>query len=292
MEVQCVADVRADTGECPVWDGARQVLWWVDIPGCRLYRFDPSSGETLGFALPSPCGAFALREAGGLLLALKTGLCAFEPASGEITPLRPPPFEHPDDRFNDGRCDRQGRFWVCSMRDPQDPQARAGAFYRIGPDLVPRAMISGLITGNGLAWSPDGRTLYQSDSHASVQTVWAWDYEPADGAISNRRVFADLHEVEGRPDGAAVDADGCYWTAANAGGQLIRYTPAGKIDRRVPLPVRRPTMLAFGGRALDVIYVTSMAPRAADSWDGQPQAGGLFTLSIGIRGLPEPKFAG
>lgn len=293
MDIECVVDIRADTGECPVWDLERQVLWWVDIPGCRLYRFDPASGENRAFELPSPCGAFALRERGGMLLALKSGLHLFEPSTGGLTFVAPPPFEHPDDRFNDGRCDRQGRFWVCSMRDPQDADAKAGLFYRLDADLHIEPVIDGLITGNGLAFSPDGRTMYMSDSHASVQTIWAFDYDPASGAIANRRVFADMHEVAGRPDGAAVDADGCYWIAANSGGQLVRYTPRGRIERRIALPVQRPTMLAFGGPALDTIYVTSQTPRPGDPpLEQQPHAGGLFALSPGIKGLPEPRFRG
>jgi sugar lactone lactonase YvrE len=153
-------------------------------------------------------------------------------------------------------------------------------------------MVSGLVIGNGLAFGPDGRTLYHSDSHASVQTIWAWDLDPADGTIGNRRIFATTRDVAGRPDGAAVDADGCYWVAANDGWQLIRYTPAGRIDRTIRLPVRRPTMLAFGGRDLDVIFVTSMLPPPRDPPAEQPHAGGLLALSVGIKGLPEPKFAG
>jgi L-arabinonolactonase len=292
MTIECVADVRANTGECPVWDALEQILWWTDIPGCRLYRFDPATRENRGFDLPSPCGSFALREGGGLLLALKTGLFAFDPGSLELTFLKPPPFAHPDDRFNDGRTDPAGRFWVCSMRDPPDPDAKAGIFYRIEPDLTLHEQIPGLIIGNGLAFSPDGRTLYMSETDRSAPLVWAWDYNVADGSIRNRRVFADLSGVGGRPDGAAVDAEGCYWTAANTGGQLIRYTPDGRIERQVPLPVQRPTMLAFGGPGLDVIYVTTQSPRGKETWEGQPHAGGLFSLTLGIRGRQEPRFAG
>jgi len=292
MAVECVADVRAKTGECPVWDAIGQVLWWTDIPNCRLYRYDPASGENRAFDLPSPCGAFAVAGQGDLLLALKTGLHRFDPATGAPAFLRPPPFGHPNDRFNDGRTDPAGRFWVCSMRDPQDPEARAGEFYRIDPDLRVSTMITGLIVGNGLAFSPDGQILYMSDSHPRVQTIWAWDYDPAGGTIRNQRVFARLDDSLGRPDGAAVDQDGCYWTAANGGWQLIRYTPAGRIDRKVRLPVARPTMLAFGGRELDTVFVTSQTPRAGETPEGQPQAGGLFALALGVKGLPEPRFGG
>ena len=293
MEIECVADVRAGTGECPVWSVDEQVLWWVDIPAAKLHRFDPASGEDHATDLPSPCGAFALRERGGMLLALKSGLHLSDPDTGLLTVAQPPPFDHPDDRFNDGRTDPKGRFWVCSMRDPQDPEARAGELFRIDPDLSLTRQIGGLITGNGLAFSPDGRTMYLSDSHAHIQTIWAFDYDAEAGALANRRVFVDMAEQEGRPDGAAVDAEGGYWIAANTGWQLIRFTPAGEVERRVPLPVRRPTMCCFGGPDLDEIYVTTQSPQGDETLEGQPQAGGLFRIrGLGIKGLPEPKFAG
>lgn len=293
MDIECVVDIRADTGECPVWSALEQVLWWTDIPGCRLYRYDPASGENRAFELPTPCGAFALRARGGLLLALKSGFFFFDPESGGLEPCGPAPFHHPDDRFNDGRTDPEGRFWVCSMRDPQDPVARAGVFFRVDPDRSLIPMVDDLVTGNGLGFSPDGRTMYMSDSNPAVQTIWAFDYDVGRGTISNRRVFVDMRPHEGRPDGAAVDAEGCYWTAANSGGRLIRFTPDGEVEREVLLPVRRPTMCCFGGSHLDEIYVTTQTPKGDESFDGQPQAGGLFRLTgLGIRGQPEPLFAG
>jgi sugar lactone lactonase YvrE len=292
VEVHCVVDAKAETGESPVWCQEEEVLYWVDIPGCQLHRFDPASGEDRAFAMPAPIGCLALRCSGGLLVALRTGLFGFEPATGALEPLAGLPDDHPAARFNDGRCDPKGRFWVGTLRAPPDPEAKAGRLYRFDAERRLQAMVSGLVIGNGLAFGPDGRTLYHSDSHASVQTIWAWDLDPADGAISNRRVFATTHDVAGRPDGAAVDADGCYWVAANDGWQLIRYTPQGRIDRTIRLPVRRPTMLAFGGRALDTIFVTSMLPQPGDPPAEQPLAGGLFALAVGIQGLPEPRFAG
>lgn len=293
MDIECVVDIRAGTGECPVWSVREEVLWWIDIPGCRLYRYDPVTGENRSYEVPSPCGAFALREKGGLLLALKTGLFFFDPADGSLEQRAPAPFHHPDDRFNDGRSDPAGRFWVCSMRDPQDPEARAGELYRIDPDLTLTVMERDLVTGNGLGISPDRRTLYLSDSNVTVQAIWAFDYDVDRGTLGDRRPFVDMRPQEGRPDGAAVDAEGHYWTAANAGGRLIRFTPDGEVEREVPLPFRRPTMCCFGGRGLDEIYVTSQRPQGDETWDGQPQAGGLFRIrGLGIRGQPEPLFAG
>jgi sugar lactone lactonase YvrE len=289
MEVQCVVEAGADTGGSPVWSGAEQALYWVDIPGRKLYRYDPSTCESDSWDMPAAIGCVALRAGGGLLVALQTGLFGFDPAQGALQHLAAPPYDPAGARFNDGRCDRQGRFWVHSMAQPPD---RSGQLYRVAGDSCMHALVAGLMVGTGLAFSPDGRTLYHSDSHRSVQTIWAWDLDPDDGAIGNRRVFATTHDLAGRPDGAAVDADGCYWTAAHDGWQLIRYTPQGKVDRTIRLPVRRPTMLAFGGRGLDVIFVTSMRPRRDDPPAEQPLAGGLFALAVGIQGLPEPRFAG
>ncbi|MEM7024833.1 MAG: SMP-30/gluconolactonase/LRE family protein [Pseudomonadota bacterium] len=292
MEVQCVLDARAATGESPVWSDVEQVLYWVDIPGQRLHRFDPSSDENQSWDMPAQIGCIAMREAGGLLVALQTGLFAFDPVNGALIQLADSPFDKVAGRFNDGRCDRQGRFWVSSMAEPPEPAVKSGKLYRVDGDLSVRALVSGLVIGNGLAFSPDGRVLYHSDSDTSVRTIWAWDLDPVDGMISNRRIFARTGDQDGVPDGAAVDVDGCYWTAANEGWQLIRYTPQGKIDRTIRLPVRRPTMLAFGGRELDVIFVTSMLPQPGDPPTEQPFAGGLFALSVGIQGLPESRFAG
>jgi sugar lactone lactonase YvrE len=143
---------------------------------------------------------------------------------------------------------------------------------------------------NGLAFSPDGRTLYHSDSYAAVRTIWAWDLHPDDGSISNRRVFVDTRGMPGRPDGGAVDADGCYWMAANDGWELVRFTPKGRIDRRIKLPIAKPSMPAFGGAKLDIIYVTSIRP--SSGLEQQPQAGSLFAVAAGVTGLPEPRYKG
>ena len=150
------------------------------------------------------------------------------------------------------------------MQDPVDPAAPDGTLYRFGARTNARAMLGGLFVANGLAFSPDGRTLYHSDSFPSVRTIWAWDLDPDDGTIANRRVFVDTKGMPGRPDGGAVDADGCYWMAGNDGWEIVRFTPAGKVDRRIALPVAKPSMLAFGGARLDMIYVTSIRPSGAD----------------------------
>ncbi|MGF7160853.1 sugar lactone lactonase YvrE [Rhodoligotrophos appendicifer] len=288
VDVDCVLDIRAELGECPVWSEPEQALYWVDIYAGRLNRFDPSTGENRVWTLPEPIGSFALCEGGGVLLALKSGLWRYDLETGTLAALASPESHLPKNRLNDGRCDAQGRFWVGSMEDPVDPARPMGTLYRVGRDFACTSVADGFFVSNGLAFSPDGRTLYHSDSYPAVRTVWAWDLDPDDGAVSNRRVFVDTKGMAGRPDGAAVDADGCYWMAANDGWEIIRFTPLGAIDRRIALPVAKPSMLAFGGPRLDVIYVTSIRP--STGLDDQPQAGSLFAVQAGVTGLPEPLY--
>lgn len=291
INVECVLDIRAELGECPLWCPMEQSLYWVDIYEGHLNRFDPRSGENSVWTFPEPIGSFAVYANGDWLLALKSGLHRFSPGGGGLELLAQPEAHLPRNRLNDGRCDRQGRFWVGSMQDPVDASHPAGTLYQFGPGDRCKAVVPGLFVSNGLAFSPDGRTIYFSDSYASVRTVWACDLDPDDGALSNRRVFVDTHGMPGRPDGAAVDADGCYWMAANDGWEIVRVTPSGQVDRRVALPIAKPSMLAFGGPRLDTIYVTSIRPKKGYLRD-QPQAGSLFAVEAGVTGLPEPLFAG
>ena len=288
--VDCVLDIRAELGECPVWSERDQTLYWIDIYAGRLNCFNPSTGANRVWQHNEPIGSFALCMDGTALLALQSGLFRYDLVSEKLTPLAHPERHLPGNRLNDGRCDGQGRFWVGSMQDPVDPSNPRGALYRMDADLSCRRVAGGFFVSNGLAFSPDGRTLYHSDSYVAVRTIWAWDIDADDGAISNRRVFVDTKGMPGRPDGAAVDADGCYWMAANDGWEIVRFTPAGRVDRRIALPVAKPSMVAFGGPRLDTLYITSIRPTT--DLEGQPQAGSLFAVDAGVKGLPEPLFAG
>jgi sugar lactone lactonase YvrE len=192
-------------------------------------------------------------------------------------------------RFNDGRCDRQGRLWAGTMVMNMGLASKAGALYRYDAAGLQRVM-DGLITPNGLGFSPDGRVMYLSDSHPSVQSIWAFDYDTDSGTPSNRRLFVDMNVYPGRPDGAAVDADGCYWICGNDAGLIHRFTPAGKLDRSLAVPVKKPAMCAFGGAGLDTLFVTSIRPGGDVDLSDQPLAGSVFALRPGVRGLPEPAF--
>jgi len=192
-------------------------------------------------------------------------------------------------RFNDGRCDRQGRFWAGTMVQEMAAANPAGSLYRYDANgVLSSSIVDGLIVQNGLAWSPQGTTMYLSDSHPARRLVWAFDYDVDTGEPRNRRVFADLNQFAGRPDGAAVDTDGCYWTCANDAGLLLRFTPDGRLDRSIALPVTKPSMCTFGGRELDTLFVTSIRPASnANEHDGH-----LLAVRPGVRGAPESGYGG
>ncbi|MDR6677217.1 SMP-30/gluconolactonase/LRE family protein [Pseudomonas oryzihabitans] len=292
MNAELLVDARNATGECPVWHVAEQALYWVDIPAKRLQRWTPG-GALDSWTAPEMLACIAARAGGGWLAGLETGLFALQPhASGELSGERLLTLDHaqPAMRCNDGRCDRQGRFLVGTMVQDMAQGAPAGRLYSHTAGEGARLLLDDLIVPNGLALSPDGRTLYLSDSHPSRQLIWAFDYDLDTGTPTNRRLFVDMNAHPGRPDGAAVDVDGCYWICGNDAGLIHRFTPEGRLDRSLAVPVKKPAMCAFGGRNLDTLFVTSIRP-GGDLSD-QPLAGGLFALDPGVQGLPEPMFAG
>ncbi|MGF6879228.1 SMP-30/gluconolactonase/LRE family protein [Paraburkholderia sp. MM5477-R1] len=297
---EAAGPLPAATGESPVWRAAEQALYWVDIPAKKIVRGSLETGKRSEWLLPEQVACIAFDHAGTVLAGCETGLFAVsladaskaasgEPLTASLRELAAPEFPHGGMRFNDGRCDRQGRFWAGTMVMDMAAAIPGGALYRFDEKGVLSApVVDSLITQNGLGWSPDGTTMYLSDSHPLRRLIWAFDYDVDSGEPRNRRVFADLHHYSGRPDGAAVDADGCYWICANDAGLLLRFTPQGKLDRQVPVPAIKPAMCAFGGRDLDTLFVTSIRPaNGASEHDGH-----VFALRPGVSGLPEPEFAG
>jgi len=287
-QAELVLDARNGVGESPVWDAAEQALYWVDIPARRLCRWsvaDAALTEWLAPEMPACIARLGTKE---WIAGAESGVFRLSPkAGGELGFHKLAGVTHAQAgmRFNDGRCDRQGRFLAGTMQMNMAAGARVGSIYSYqGSGL--KVLLEGFITPNGMAFSPDGRTMYLSDSHPSVQTVWAFDYDAQTGVPSNRRVFIDMNPLPGRPDGAAVDADGCYWICGNDAGLIHRFTPAGKLDRSLAVPVKKPAMCAFGGAGLDTLFVTSIRPEGVDLSD-QPLAGGVFALRPGVRGLPE-----
>jgi len=289
-DVHCILDARAHLGESPVWSVEEQALYWVDIghwPGsgapASVNRFDPASGTTRQWPMPQPVGCMALDVSGGAVVALVSGMHHLDFTTQALTPLAPATYDVSIARLNDGKCDRAGRFWV------GDCLAKEGSGYLYclrGNEL--QAQLDGITAANGLAWSPDNRIMYFADSRQ--RTVWAFDYDLERGTMSNRRVFVQAPSGVVL-DGAAVDAEGGYWIALYNTGKIARYRPDGTLDREIRLPVTRPTMMAFGGRDLATLYITTASHRLTkEELAAQPLAGGIFALEPGVRGLPEPKF--
>lgn len=289
MSAELIFDARNATGESPVWNAQEQALYWVDIPAGRLYRWNHADATTQSWQADEMLACIAIHPAGGWLAGMQSGIFHLRAqADGTLSSERLATADHADAamRFNDGRCDRQGRFWAGTMLLDMAAGSRVGVLYRYDGQLEHR--FDDFIVPNGLAFSPDGHTMYLSDSHPTVQSVWAFDYDIDSGTPHNRRLFIDMNQHPGRPDGAAMDVDGCYWICGNDAGLIHRFTPDGRLDRSLAVPVKKPAMCAFGGPNLDTLFVTSIRP-GGDLSD-QPLAGGVFALNPGVRGIEEPTF--
>ena len=286
---ECVLDIKASLGECPVWSVAEQVLYWVDINAPSLNRFDPRTGTNTAWPMPESIGSFALRSSGGFVAALRGGVWLVS-ADGRLErKIATAPYAPAHHRFNDGRADPQGRFWVGSMNENR--VAATGGLYRLEASLPLVPMIAGITISNGLAWSPDSLTMYHADT--VTRTISAWTFDPATGDISDRRIFAMFLGETERPDGGAVDREGCYWSAFYRDGKIVRLSPRGELLAEFPVPAMCPTMCAFGGADLQTLYVTSARQhREPEELARLPQSGGIFAMRVDVPGLPEPEFAG
>ncbi|PBP67704.1 SMP-30/gluconolactonase/LRE family protein [Pseudomonas syringae] len=294
MDAELIVDAQNATGESPVWSVRDQALYWVDIPKGELHRWDFKQNSTRSWKAPQMLACIAADSRGGWVAGMENGIFHLQPCEdGSLISTLLASVEHAQAgmRFNDGRCDRQGRFWAGTMFMDMAAGARVGALYRYSASQTTLdAQLKDFIVPNGLAFSPDGKIMYLSDSHPSVQQIWAFDYDTDSGTPRNRRLFVDMNQYLGRPDGAAIDTDGCYWICGNDEGLVHRFTPAGKLDHSLVVPVKKPAMCAFGGPNLDTLFVTSIRP-GGDIGD-QPLAGGVFALRPGVQGLEEPTFQG
>jgi sugar lactone lactonase YvrE len=286
----CVLDARASLGECPTWSAAGHALYWVDINAPALHRFDPVTGHDAAFPMPSSIGCFGVRDGGGFIVALRDGIWLARDDGMLQEKVAEAPYDDPSfHRFNDGRVDREGRFWAGTMNERRD--APSAGLYRVDPDFTVTRVLAGITTSNGLAWSPDGRTMYHADTPTCA--VRAFDFDAASGLPSRERVFHRFSAEGGRPDGAAVDAEGYYWIALYRGGRIARISPGGDEVASYPIPAMCPTMCAFGGANLRTLYVTTARQeRGEDELRRLPHSGGIFAMSVEVPGLPEPAFRG
>ena len=288
MKVEQLLDCRTLLGEGPQWDVREQRLYWIDSLGSKLHRCDARGGEHRIWHLPCEIGSMALRQGGGAILALRTGLHLFDLESKEFELVAHPEAHQPQARLNDGKIDRQGRFVVGSMDTAEE--APIGSLYRLAADLQLQTLAAGFAISNGPCWSPDGSLMYFADSAA--RKIFSFHYD--DCGIRDMRVFLDLRGYAGMPDGATVDEQGCLWFAEVFGGRIHCASPQGELLDSVTLPVLKVTSLCFGGADLKTLYVTSMAKPPLPKYpeDG-PMAGSLFAISgLGVQGLPEMRFAG
>jgi sugar lactone lactonase YvrE len=282
-----VAVASADTlGECATWSVREQALYWVDIRGTILHRFDPACGAHLRWPLPELCGGIVLTPE-GLMLALRRELARFDPRSGTLARWREIEPAALDNRLNEARCDRAGRLWVGSMRD--FGAATTGSLYRVSAGGMVTVVLADITIPNSLGWSPDGGTLYFADT--AEGTLRAYALDPATGELGAMRALVAAGALPGRPDGCAVDAEGHVWTTRVGAGLVARVAPDGRVVDRIELPTAQPTSCALGGADLRTLFITTARQKLDDAaLRAQPEAGHLFATSVAVPGLAEPEF--
>ncbi len=286
MVIETVLNFRATIGESPTWVADERALYWIDVKAPALHRYYPDDESTSSWPMTSDIGGFALTGDGSAVVALRQGLFRLDLDSGALHLLAPPPFDPALFRFNEGACDANGRFWIGVMFDPLRGSAsgQPGRLHSFTFAEGLREEPDAAELHNGMAWSGDGGTFFLS--HSNSGEIIAFDYEESGGVISNRRVFATVPGELGIPDGAAIDTEGGYWSALHGGGKLRRFHPDGSADRDIDLPFSQPTMPAFAGEDLATLYVTSASDHMSEEAKArEPDAGGLFRLDAGSRGV-------
>lgn len=289
MSFVLAADLRCQVGESPVWDAARGVVWLVDISAPCVIRFDPADGAVTRFPVPEVCGSLALCRTGTLLVAQRASIIRLDPDSGVIAPFVTLPEEPAHNRLNDGKTGPDGCYWIGSM-DDRPEKFPTGILWRITPDGQVQRRREGMVVSNGLAWSADGRTMWHSDSRRAV--IGTASFDPATGVTGAWRDLITLDDATGRPDGAACDAEGNYWSAGVSAGRINVISPAGTILRHFAVPVPAPTMPCFAGADLSRLFVTSLrAGKPEALLNAHPTLGGLFRAEGLGQGAPVTRFA-
>lgn len=287
MQAQLVVDCKNHHGEGVLWNALDQRVWWTDIHGQKLWFFDPAGGDSRSFDMPGRVCCFAPCKSGGLIVAFADRVSLYDPDTGvekKICDFEP---ENPETRLNDGRTDRQGRLIVGGMNEGTG--AANSSVIRIDPDLSVTTLINSVSCANSTCFSPDGRIMYFADTPDNE--IVAYDYEPAAGTISNRRLLASFSGEPGLPDGSCVDAQGDVWNAEWEGRRVVRIAPDGRVDRVIEVPVWKPTCCAFGGENLDTLFITtSRLMSDAAQLAAEPHSGGLFAVKPGIHGVQDAPF--
>jgi sugar lactone lactonase YvrE len=290
MRIEVLVDVKTILGEGPLWDVEQQRLYWIDSFGCNIFRCTADGREIRAWDVPEKIGSIALRkDGGGAIMSLANGFHLIDFKTGDVALIHDPEPDLKTTRINDGKVDRRGRFISGSM-DTMEAGPN-GSLYRVDPDFKVTKLHAGIIVSNGPCFSPDDKVFYFADSWSGE--IWAYDYDINTGSVSNRRTFAKVDTSRGgAADGSTVDSEGCLWNAQVYDAKLIRYTPDGKVERVIEMPVKKVTSVMFGGPNLDILYVTSMAKPPLPRFPGDGVLrGSLFAIyDLGIKGVPEPRF--
>jgi L-arabinonolactonase len=289
VQINRVPTIRCNGGEGPLWDTAEQALYFIDNFGQKLHRYDPASARTQTWDMPSVITSVALRKDGGAVVTLWTGIFFLNFESGQLQELLPLS-EGSIFAFNDCKVDRRGRLMIggCTRR-LMDPQPDGGLF-RLDPDHRLTQIDHGVHFSNGPCWAPDNKTFYFADSFYNRH--YAYDYDIETGSIANKRPFADTGGLGGLPDGATVDSDGLLWVAVYGGGKIAAFRPDGKLERVVEMPVKMVSSVMFGGANLDQLYVVTIEKDARGA-PTEKGAGEVYVIEdLGVRGLPETRYAG
>jgi sugar lactone lactonase YvrE len=287
-----VLDIKAELGESPLWCVEDQCLYWLDIVGSTINRFEPRTGRNTPWSLPSAPGCFAFRDGGGAVVAAQDGFYDIDFSTGIIKRVFDPSHNPARYRFNDGKTDRQGRLWVGTVDANMGADNTGSAYYMFDGRSVAE-VISSVGMANGTAFSPDGKTMYRTQT--TDRKIFAHDFDPATGTPAHGRVFAEVPDDLGMPDGATVDSEGAYWVALTAGPEggkagIARYTPDGRLDTYIEAPVPLPTMMAFGGTDMSTLFITSGRLQAWMKYKVPDIAGGIFAIETPFRGVPETLF--
>ena len=287
LPFEVIAPAGQTLGESASWCVRTQVLWWIDIRAPQVKRWNRATGAIDVWTMPELCGAVVPTTGTGVVVALRSGISLLDPPSGALTPLASLESGHPEHRLNEAKCDRQGRLWCGSMWDfGKHP---TGGLYRVGTDLETREVRSAVTIPNGLGFSPDGRRMFFVDTALGRIESAAYDTDAGMPGPWNTLVEADA--APGKPDGSTVDAEGCIWSARFGAGCIARFTPQGKLDRLIRLPVSQPTSCSFGGPNLDTLFITCATQRLTpEALAAEPLAGALLVMRPGVQGLVEPPF--
>lgn len=291
---EIVHDEAMIVGECPLWHPVESAIYWVDINGMTVNRVHPASGKFSAWRMESEPSAIARDAAGdGLVVATRKGFVHLNTTDGSIMAIAKAPYDTTHTRFNDGRVDPQGRFWVGTLYEPRTEAV--AEMYVLEKGMVRKVWGGGMTVSNGLAFSPDGTQMYHADT--TSHRIDRYDFDGASGSVSNVHRFQQFStdkaapDYRGRPDGAAVDSEGCYWSAMIEGGRIVRYAPDGAVLQEIATPFRCPTMMAFGGTDLRTLYITSLSHGRSDAEKADfPMTGKIVSVRVDVAGRPEPAY--